>query len=178
MKTIHNKKRKQLSNALLLKVRTNAFIKKAESLSKYPLRYHIMKECPKCHNIEPEKNNCSFCLGDGIVHEEGINTYTKIKPCNNIEKGTLTLESCCGEYIMIKESGKYKECLVKGCNNLKCKYHPEGLLNVEYLITKHPELNNQQAESLLRFSKEKTIVYKGCYGDGSIMFPMWEKNVK
>ncbi len=49
----------------------------------------------------------------------------------------------------------------------------DPLLTVEILKRIHPFLTDVQAESLLTFCKNETIHYYSCYGDGSIMFPMW-----
>lgn len=49
-------------------------------------------------------------------------------------------------------------------------------LTIEYLMQLH-EISEEEAQSLLTFSKSQTINLKGCYGDGSIIFPMW-KNQK
>jgi hypothetical protein len=50
------------------------------------------------------------------------------------------------------------------------------LLSVPYLMEKHPEINDDQAEQLLKFCKKHTIRHKECYGDGSIMYPMWKES--
>lgn len=49
------------------------------------------------------------------------------------------------------------------------------LLSWRYLMKLHPELSEQGAISLLEFSTSRTISLKSCYGDGSIIFPMWDK---
>lgn len=46
-------------------------------------------------------------------------------------------------------------------------------LTVEYLMQLHG-LSEDDATSLLIFSKSQTINLKGCYGDGSIIFPIWK----
>lgn len=50
------------------------------------------------------------------------------------------------------------------------------LLSVPYLMEMHPEINDDQAERLLKFCKEHTIRHKECYGDGSIMYPKWKES--
>lgn len=51
----------------------------------------------------------------------------------------------------------------------------DELLSVEYLMQIHPALHEESAELLLKYCKENTIIYKSCYGDGSIMYPKWRK---
>lgn len=72
--------------------------------------------------------------------------------------------------------GKYEkmdfECDLTSLFNLRTE---EGLIDIEYLRSWHPELSDEELESLLKFSQGQTISYKECYGDGSIMYPMWEK---
>ena len=51
------------------------------------------------------------------------------------------------------------------------------LITVDYLLRVHPEITTIEAMSLLVFSKSKTIKLQGCYGDGSIIFPLWKKAV-
>jgi hypothetical protein len=53
-----------------------------------------------------------------------------------------------------------------------------GLLTVDYVMRKHPELNEEQAKSLVQFSVKHTIRMKECYGDGSIMYPLWKESLK
>lgn len=43
----------------------------------------------------------------------------------------------------------------------------------DWLIEKHPELSKDEAEKYRLFCREKTIVFKDCYGDGEIMWPKW-----
>lgn len=52
--------------------------------------------------------------------------------------------------------------------------HPEKI-TVAWLRTKHPELGRIEAESLRRFCEKKTIVFKGCYGNGEIMYKQWRE---
>lgn len=54
----------------------------------------------------------------------------------------------------------------------------DPFINVEYLMSLHPELTKEDAESLKEFSNSKTIEYKECYGDGSIMYPRWKQENK
>lgn len=51
------------------------------------------------------------------------------------------------------------------------------LLTAEDLIKIHPELSDFDSINLLEFAKSKTIHHKSCYGDGSIIYPMWLKEV-
>jgi len=65
-------------------------------------------------------------------------------------------------------------------------YHQEKLkpvpsttqlyISAEYLQGLHPELSIEEAESLNQFARGKTMELRECYGDGSIMYPMWEAN--
>ena len=48
-------------------------------------------------------------------------------------------------------------------------------INTEYLMELHPELNKEEAESLKEYAASRTIEYKECYGDGSIIYPKWKK---
>lgn len=52
-----------------------------------------------------------------------------------------------------------------------------GFISAEFLMKVHPELNIEEAESLKEYAKNNTIIYKECYGDGSIIFPEWKKYV-
>jgi len=52
----------------------------------------------------------------------------------------------------------------------------ENILSVNYLMELHPELSHYDAFTLMIFSFDHTIVHKECYGDGSIMFPLWVEN--
>ena len=49
-----------------------------------------------------------------------------------------------------------------------------GILLPTKLMQIHPELNYSEAESLMEFAKSKTIRHEECYGDGSIIYPMWK----
>tara|TARA_R110002050_G_scaffold20400_1_gene57804 strand:+ start:135 stop:350 length:216 start_codon:yes stop_codon:yes gene_type:complete len=48
-------------------------------------------------------------------------------------------------------------------------------ITVEYLMEMHQELNKKQAISLYNFSINETIKYIECYGDGSIIYPLWKR---
>jgi len=52
------------------------------------------------------------------------------------------------------------------------KDHPDEITSA-WLMEKHPELTPEEAEEYRLFCKANTIVFKGCYGDGSIMWPRW-----
>lgn len=56
--------------------------------------------------------------------------------------------------------------------------YQDELLTPFYLKELHPTLSDKEIVSLLEFSKSKTITFKSCYGDGSIIYPMWEKGNK
>lgn len=43
----------------------------------------------------------------------------------------------------------------------------------DWLMEKHPTLSKDEADRYRLFCKSKTIVFKGCYGDGEIMWPKW-----
>ena len=47
-------------------------------------------------------------------------------------------------------------------------------LKVDYLMYLHPELNKQDAESLLSYCNSHTIHAKQCYGNGEIMYTKWK----
>jgi hypothetical protein len=57
------------------------------------------------------------------------------------------------------------------------KYYPaESLfLTTGDLLRLHPEISIAEAFELLEFAEENTITYKTCYGDGSIICPLWKK---
>lgn len=49
----------------------------------------------------------------------------------------------------------------------------------DWLIEKHPILSKDEAEKYRLFCKSHTIVLKGCYGEGEIMWPLWiASNIK
>lgn len=50
-------------------------------------------------------------------------------------------------------------------------------LTPEYLQDMH-SISLIEAELLCEFAKSHTIRYKECYGDGSIIFPMWMEELK
>lgn len=52
-----------------------------------------------------------------------------------------------------------------------------GLLTINYLMEKHPELSNSEAANLLHFCQKNTIRYIECYGDGNIMIPLWKEHI-
>jgi hypothetical protein len=47
-------------------------------------------------------------------------------------------------------------------------------IDINYLISKHPELTVYSASDLLEYCHKNTIYRKMCYGDGSIMYPKWK----
>lgn len=49
------------------------------------------------------------------------------------------------------------------------------ILTIEHLGLIHPELSEEGCYGLLEFAKSKTITFKSCYGNGSIIYPMWLK---
>lgn len=50
--------------------------------------------------------------------------------------------------------------------------HPDEI-TTEWIMEQHPSLDKEDAEEYRLFCKRSTIVFKGCYGDGSIMWPKW-----
>lgn len=50
--------------------------------------------------------------------------------------------------------------------------HPDEITSA-WLMEVHPSLIAEEAEEYRRFCQRSTIVFKGCYGDGSIMWPKW-----
>lgn len=46
-------------------------------------------------------------------------------------------------------------------------------ITTEWLMEKHPTLTKEEAEQYRLFCKQKTIVFKCCYGSGEIMWPKW-----
>lgn len=55
------------------------------------------------------------------------------------------------------------------CNGIP-SYNP--FITPEYLSEMH-KIDIQEAILLVRFANSHTIRYKECYGNGSIIFPMW-----
>ena len=53
--------------------------------------------------------------------------------------------------------------------------HITNSLSPFTLMRIHPELTYNEAEDLMKFAKSKTITHEECYGDGSIIYPMWKK---
>lgn len=51
--------------------------------------------------------------------------------------------------------------------------HPDEV-TVLWLMQQHPELSADEAEEYRLFCQRNTIVFRGCYGDGSIMWPRWQ----
>lgn len=51
--------------------------------------------------------------------------------------------------------------------------HPDEV-TVEWLMSKHPELDAEEAEEYRLFCMRNTIVFRGCYGDGGKMWPQWQ----
>jgi hypothetical protein len=52
----------------------------------------------------------------------------------------------------------------------------DDLIDVNFLRSLHPELSEYDAFTLMIFCFQRTIAHKECYGDGSIMFPLWVEN--
>lgn len=50
--------------------------------------------------------------------------------------------------------------------------HPDEI-TAEWLMSKHPELSAEEAEEYRLFCQRSTIVFRGCYVDGAIMWPKW-----
>lgn len=74
--------------------------------------------------------------------------------------------------LMAKKAAKAMDDLQEAIKVVK---EMDELLSVNYLMQVHPNLSEEGANSLLEFAKSHTIRYKECYGDGSIIFPMWNK---
>lgn len=53
--------------------------------------------------------------------------------------------------------------------------YKKSLLVPTTLMRIHPELTYDEAASLMEFAKSKTITHDECYGDGSIIYPMWKE---
>lgn len=51
--------------------------------------------------------------------------------------------------------------------------HPDEI-TAAWLQEMHPELDAEEAELYRQFCKSQTCVFRGCYGDGSIMWPAWK----
>tara|TARA_R110002050_G_scaffold276478_1_gene421697 strand:+ start:48 stop:221 length:174 start_codon:yes stop_codon:yes gene_type:complete len=47
-------------------------------------------------------------------------------------------------------------------------------LTVKYLMELH-KISEKDAKCLKCFAKKNTITYKECYGNGSIIYPMWKE---
>lgn len=59
------------------------------------------------------------------------------------------------------------------CKEPTIPEHLKAKLSIEYLLTKHPFLTKEQAESLYNFCVGNTITIKTCYGDGRVMLHKW-----
>lgn len=51
----------------------------------------------------------------------------------------------------------------------------DEMLNIDIIHEIHPQLNPSQCRSLLEFANSQTIHLRGCYGDGSKIYPQWIK---
>lgn len=72
-----------------------------------------------------------------------------------------------------KQVADMMDRLDESLNAYYAAFNPEGMVTAEWLMEKHPELTPEEAEEYRLFCKANTIVFKGCYGDGSIMWPLW-----
>jgi len=52
-----------------------------------------------------------------------------------------------------------------------------GILTTDYLMSIHPSLSINEAKSLLDFCNKNTIYHVQCYGEGSIMLPLWKEYI-
>ena len=66
------------------------------------------------------------------------------------------------------------ETIIEVVKNLNIPVVSGSLLPTT-LMRLHPELTYSEAESLMEFAKSKTITHEECYGDGSIIYPMWKE---
>lgn len=60
------------------------------------------------------------------------------------------------------------------CSNLP---GPSPFISPEYLSGMH-NMDIAEATTYFNFCVSQTIRYKQCYGDGSIMIPLWKKECK
>lgn len=74
-------------------------------------------------------------------------------------------------YIESYHDGRLTELL----EDLSIVRHSHLKISPEYLKQLHPDLTTDQCEDLLRFCQSQTIIYRECYGDGSIMIPKWRE---
>lgn len=51
--------------------------------------------------------------------------------------------------------------------------HPDEI-TAAWLMEKHPGLSAEEAEEYRLFCRRSTIVFRGCYGEGQIMWPRWQ----
>jgi hypothetical protein len=51
--------------------------------------------------------------------------------------------------------------------------HPDEI-TAEWLMEQHPELDAEEAEEYRLFCMRNTFVFRGCYGDGSRLWPLWQ----
>lgn len=49
-------------------------------------------------------------------------------------------------------------------------------LSIEFLMNLHPDITKNEAVDLMEFAKSRTITLKECYGDGSIIYPIWKES--
>lgn len=56
-------------------------------------------------------------------------------------------------------------------------YNSGPFINPEYLQEIH-NISLDEAKLLCRFANSHTIRYKSCYGNGSIIYPMWLESMR
>lgn len=91
-----------------------------------------------------------------------------------IKNGIISKHSIPSDPVMLNV-GELIDLMEGYAASKQLRIKEDGLIDIEYLRSWHPELNDEELESLLKFSQENSISYQECYGDGSIIYPLWEK---
>jgi hypothetical protein len=122
--------------------------------------YNIMQEYAEHHHKEKMKGVKEFLR---MI----LNSYKMINVIDDYRK------TC----ILICESAEKLNNEIVNEIEVVSEEVKSELISVPFLMELHPDLNEEQAKSLMEFSKSNTIRFKECYGGGDIMYPMWKNNL-
>lgn len=131
------------------------------------------------YDFDYDKSQCGF---DWDETEEGFDFW------DNIDKGNFDVFYQLNpvEFITKKLDQLDSSDLAKVAEYVNENYNAvidkteidDELLTINYLMKKHPELSHSEATNLLHFCQKKTISHIGCYGEGSIMLPLWKEHIE
>ena len=102
---------------------------------------------------------------------------SKKKTKDQIAQELKTLEAEKREMIKAIAALDVESDLAELCKTRGDKMPPEDL-SVEYIRETLPQLSSLEAASLLVFANGRGIRHQACFGDGSIMHPLWLKTTK